>query len=240
MYYMINKSKILIIAATLCTFSAHGEDSKSRYYMGVSGGVSIPLKSKFQIKDEGDVADTKVKKSFMGTVNFGYRVAEGTAIEFAVDFKPKYPMAIISDPAATTGPIKTKATATIYMVNFVYDLAKTGNLQPYFVAGLGLADIRVKPGVTYIKPESVGGKTDFVALRLKKNNRIAIAFQMGVGAKYPINDVISFDMALKLQGITNVKLKYDKFSTKTETLKSKSTKQHLGVGEIVAGLIINF
>jgi opacity protein-like surface antigen len=173
----------------------------------------------------------------MGTVNFGYRIADGTAIEFAVDFKPKYPMTIIADKDATAGPMKTKANAKIYMINVVYDFAKFGELQPYFTAGLGIADIRIKPGVIYFNA-SYGEAS---ALVLEKNNRIALAFQMGVGAKYPITEAVSFDTALKLQGITNVKLKYQKRAKVTPfDMKHKSTKQHLGVAEAVAGFVFNF
>jgi opacity protein-like surface antigen len=122
------------------------------------------------------------------------------------------------------------------MINIVYDLAKFAKLQPYFVAGLGVADVRVRPGVSFIK----GTNNSIASLRLKKNNRVAMAFQAGVGAKYPITENLFFDTALKIQGITNVKLKYEKFSRAAGKIKFNSTKQHLGVAEIVAGLSLNF
>lgn len=232
---MINKSRALIIAATFLSLTSYSDDQPaSKYYLGFSGGLSIPLKTKFEIKDEGDIADVKVEKSYMGTVNFGYRIAEGAAIEFAVDFKPKYPMTIIID--GTSGPAKTKAIATIFLINFVYDLAKFHQLQPYFVAGVGIADIKVKPAASFF-PAPYNTQEAFV---LKNNHRTTLAFQIGLGAKYPITDAVQLDVAMKLQGITNVKLQYQKFSKTEGKLKDKSTKQHLGVGEVVAGLTFNF
>jgi opacity protein-like surface antigen len=235
---MINKSKLLIIAATIAAFSAKADNHESSYYVGLSGGVSLPLKSKFVLKDEDGEADTRIKKSFMGTVNFGYGIAEGTAIELSVDFKPKYPMSISVDPDKTTGPVKTKATATIFMINVVYDLAKAGLWQPYFVAGLGVADVKLKSGKTFVKSDPTNP-----AYILENNHRRALAFQLGVGAKYPITEVIQFDVGLKLQGITNVKLKYQTLYKDLKDypkLKHKSTKQHLGVAEAVAGFVFNF
>ena len=128
--------------------------------------------------------------------------------------------------------LDTKAVANIYMLSVVYDFAKVGELTPYFVAGIGLGDIRIKGGSV--------NSGDLKVFELNKAHRTALAFQLGIGGHYPLNDFIALDVATKIQGITNVKMKYKKFDTVTGQLKNKSTKQHLGVAELVAGFVFKF
>jgi opacity protein-like surface antigen len=229
---MQNKLKLLL---TICTALAITESAyaQNNYYLGFSGGVSIPLQSTFKIagKDEATNTDTKmpvkIKKSAMSTITFGYQIAEGTAVEFAADFKFKYPMKLVFPESL--GAINTKATAAIYMVNVVYDLAKQGEVTPYFMAGLGLADVKLK---------SNNEKAQVFVL--EKNHRKAMAFQIGLGARYPLNESLELDFAAKIQGISKIRLRYQKLNTKTGVMDNKSTKQALAVAELVGGLRVRF
>jgi opacity protein-like surface antigen len=238
----MKKIALLLIAGTSVLSASLSHAEESNMYLGISGGLSLPLKSSFKIKGKDErtgqtqTIESKIKKSYMGTVDFGYRIAEGVAIEFSVDFKPKYPMKV--NLPNNYGSAKTKASANIYMINFVYDFAKLGDMTPYFTAGVGLADVNLKS--TSVTSAALGGATIF---KLEKNRRKALAYQLGLGMQYPITDAISFDAAVKFQAITNVKIKYKKLNTANTTtlaLVDKSTKQHLGVGEVVAGLVFNF
>jgi hypothetical protein len=235
------KKKLLLLAtaAMFSTSLTYAEDVDSKYYLGISGGTSIPLKSKFKIKgkdeltDQDKETDAKLKSSYMTTVSLGYKIAEGSAIEISTDFKPKYDLTI--ELYDNLGSSKTKAMVNIYTINFVYDFANYGNATPYFIAGLGLADVRVKP--TTITSSLLRGAEIF---KLNKNHRKALAYQFGLGIHHPITEVVALDVSAKLQAITNVKIKYQEFSMKQGKLVDKSTKQHLGVAELVGGLVFNF
>ena len=168
---------LLLLSATSISYNALAE---YRGYFGVSGGLSLPLKNKFSIKDDGQTFDTKVKKSNMATVALGYNLGDGVAIEFGVDFKPKYPMKVMLPNNLS---LDTKAVANIYMLSVVYDFAKVGELTPYFVAGIGLGDIRIKGGSV--------NSGDLKVFELNKAHRTALAFQLGIGDR--ISRQISFD-----------------------------------------------
>jgi opacity protein-like surface antigen len=221
---------VLFGAVAISASCSYADQKQSKYYVGISGGLSQPLKSSFKITDDGQSIVTKVKNSYMGTLSLGYKIDESTSVEFSVDFKPKYPMQLqLPDPL---GNLKTKARANIFVISVVHDLVKFGKLTPYFVAGAGVADINIKSD-----SKSLGG---LVMFELEKNHRRVWAYQFGVGMHYAVTDSIAFDLSAKIQAISNVKVRYKKFNQSTGALDRKSTKQHLGVGEIVAGLVFNF
>jgi opacity protein-like surface antigen len=230
---------ILLCSALLLSSALSYADEDNKFYIGISGGISTPLKDKFKVVAKDELTDqdktvtTGIKKSYMATVNLGYRIAKGSAVEFSIDIKPKFDMNVVLFD--NLGSSKTKASANVYMVNFVYDLLALKKLTPYFIAGIGIADIKLKPA-TITSPLN----QSITIFKLTKNHRKALAFQAGLGATYPISQTIKLDISAKIHAIKDVKIKYQKLDTLKMQVVDKSTKQHLGMFELTAGLVFNF
>jgi opacity protein-like surface antigen len=124
------------------------------------------------------------------------------------------------------------------MINFVHDLLTLQNFTPYFSAGIGLADIKLKQ--TAINDKTFKNLTIF---KIFKTHSKALAFQAGLGVTYPISQTIALDVSAKIHAIKDVKINYQKFDKnkgKQGEQVDKSTKQHLGMLDVTAGLIFNF
>jgi hypothetical protein len=234
----LKTSSILLLCSIFLLFntSAYSHKQNSEFYIGISGGISLPLKDKFQIiqKDKGGkekTVTTSIKKSYMTTISLGHSIAKGSAIEFAVDIKPKFNMnvALFDD----LGSNKTQASANVYMINFVYDLLDLQNFTPYFSAGIGLADIRLKQMTINHKDNP-----NTAIFKIAKNHHKTLAFQAGLGVTHPISQAIELDISAKIHAIKSIKIKYQKMDE--GQFINQSTKQHLGMLDVTAGLIFSF
>jgi opacity protein-like surface antigen len=244
----ITKKGNILLYSVLCSVflisnlpaKAYSSDARqeSKFYIGVSGGISLPLKDRFKITEKqlniDKTVTSGIKKSYLATFSAGYKIAKGSAIEFAIDIKPKFDMHVVLFD--NLGSSKTKACANVYMINFVHDLLTLQNFTPYFSAGIGLADIK-------LKQTAINAKTDpnMTIFKISKNHRKTLAFQAGLGVTYPISQTIALDVSAKIHAIKNVKINYQKFDPANPSkLIDKSTKQHLGMLDVTAGLIFNF
>lgn len=229
LYIKAIKSIILILFLLISNVSC-ARDEDLTYYLGLYGGASLPLKHHFMISYKDKNTDqiqnikTDIAKSYMFSVSVGHKISEGSSLEFSFDWKPQYPMSI--NLGGQT--LDTNALAYIGMIDFIYDLANIANIKPYFLVGTGVANVR-------ITEQSIEN-----TFTLNKNNKFALAFQFGLGARYKINNQISFDLATRLQGISNVAIKYQTTNTSTGALDTHTTKQHLAVVELMLGFIFDF
>ena len=228
-------------AYSLPTFasSPYANDGEDKFYIGISGGISLPLKDRFKITEKEPLTNiaktvtSGIKKSYLATFSAGYKIAKGSAIEFAIDIKPKFDMHVVLFD--DLGSSKTKARANVYMINFVHDLLTLQNFTPYFSAGIGLADIKLKQ--TAINDKQY---TNLTIFKIFKTHSKALAFQAGLGVTYPISQTIALDVSAKIHAIKDVKINYQKFDPKQQKTVDKSTKQHLGMLDVTAGLKFNF
>ena len=198
---------VFLISSLPAKADSSEASQESKFYIGVSGGISLPLKDRFKITEKQQVTNidktvtSGIKKSYLATFSAGYKIAKGSAIEFAIDIKPKFDMHVVLFD--DLGSSKTKACANVYMINFVHDLLTLQNFTPYFSAGIGLADIKLKQ--TAVNAKSNPSMTIF---KISKNHRKTLAFQAGLGVTYPISQTIALDVSAKIHAIKDVKINY--------------------------------
>ena len=213
-------------------------EHEKRFYINALGGISIPLQSHFDIKSKDAATNTQKKmvvnmsKSKMATIECGYKIDYDTSIGLSVDLKPHYKMKI--DMPDKAGSFHSKANIQNYMLAFNYNMKKIGDkLQPYFIVGLGISNIKVKP--SHFTDVASGIR----AIDIPSQHISAFAWQAGIGASFPFNDTISLVANAKIQMAHNVNIKYKKFDTTKLKLVNEKTSQTFGVGELTLGLQLN-
>jgi opacity protein-like surface antigen len=225
-----------LITLLLVYNNSHAMYNDLNYYVSIYGGLSWPLKNHFTIQSLDEASnlsqDIKVdiEKSYMLSASLGHKISEGSALEFSFDWKPRYPMKI--NLPTNLGVLDTNALVYVGMINFVYDLAHSANVIPYFVVGTGVANIKIND-----KCLQNDGSTVFC---LTENNKFALAFQFGLGFRYKISNQVSFDIATMLQGISKIKIKYQTFNISTNNLDNNTTEQHLAVAKLKLGFVFDF
>ncbi|MBP7190451.1 MAG: outer membrane beta-barrel protein [Rickettsiaceae bacterium] len=224
------KNKLAISAAILLSavFSQNAcassvNDDTGSFYIGVEGGMSAPVVSKFKKKIEGVNTTGTLKKSPMYGALMGYKFYPGMAIEFSWQRKPNYRLNIAVPDVQFTGGVATtkkfsgdvKVESQLFLVGIVYDLEKINNFTPYIGVEFGVANIKVKEKMYNTKLDVAGGglpagSNDLQAMKIKKSSTYSPAFQLSLGVSTPeIIPNVSLYATTRLQIIYEAKMKYN-------------------------------
>ncbi|MES2215172.1 MAG: hypothetical protein V4485_04030 [Pseudomonadota bacterium] len=217
---------------------------ENKFYVGIEGGASMPLKQKFDIKDKesGLKSKAKLSRSAMYGAIVGYKFYPEMAFELAFQRKPLY-KAKVTTPATTyqapgitlavpSASNTVKITSDIYMAGITYNLAQVGALTPYIGFDAGVARVKAKGASIKAPIATPVGVVIREVMEIKKTSCTAPAWQLTLGAS--TQDLIpntQLYMAARVQAIHNVKLKYSMDGGNTKTFKKT-----LGVGEVVLGM----
>lgn len=223
--------------------------ASQNFYVGVSGGLSRPLKSSFKVKAGDSEYKVPLSNSFMFTLEGGYQFSEGMDLNGSIDFKPNYKMKVkipdFTDGGNTIklGEVSTKVKANVFMLGVRYKLQHLVDFcSPYVIGGMGVAKLKIKDAKKEIPtlPAPLNALSGQTAFALKNNNPTSFAWQAGLGLGIPVHESVSFDISAKLQVVHDIKINFEYFDTKSNSVKKESAKRTLGVAEIQGGLIFRF
>ncbi len=105
-----------------------------------------------------------------------------------------------------------------------------------------MAKISVKPTISYLPTDFLGvGSGNIAYFKIKKNNQNCFAWQAGLGFSNDITDKLAIDFGVKMQVVNNIKVKYQKLNSNTNSFEEVSPiKKTIGVGEFAMGLTYKF
>lgn len=226
-------------------------NAADRYvYLGTEFGLSDPIVKSFKHKD----SDTKIrlKKSHMYGGKLGYSFYPNMMVEISGTHQPKYRLAYrLPEVPLFPGflipetPGVTRVSANVFTLNFIYELEKITSfgIKPYAIFGAGVAQISVKPTISYWKPPAfLGMGTDNVAIfKIKRSTQNCFAWQAGIGLSKDITSNFAVDFAAKMQVVNDIRIKYQTLDTATRSFdEAKPIKKTIGVGEFTVGLTYKF
>ena len=167
--------------------------------------------------------DSKVEDGLLGGLGLGYAFDNGFRLEVAAtgrkgDLDPQDGTnAVGTPPVFIPADIVTPTETIIFsqhedgelssidvMVNAIYDFNRDGRLQPYFGAGLGVAqvDARVRNiAATYVGPSGPGNSIGANGFNDKET---ALAIQGMAGFGYGLTEKLTFDLGLRAMSVQDL------------------------------------
>ena len=191
----------IVAAASMLASSAFARTDA--WYVSAHGGADFGTKSKVK---EGDFngSEAKYKTGFnVGAAvghsfdDFRFELELGYKNLKAKGFKEIKAGAFDHDTTNVSGSLSIYSL----MGNVFYDLPVMDQVDLYFGAGLGMANVRAD-----MKDKTTGGKID--------GNANVFAYQLMAGPAYKINDQWTVSLGYRFFGYTNPKLKVAGAKTK--------------------------
>lgn len=192
----------IVAAASMLASSAFARTDA--WYVSAHGGADFGTKSKVK---EGDFngSEAKYKTGFNVGAAVGHSF-DDFRFELELGYKnlkAKETKLVSAAPAATTIVTNVSGGLSIFSImgNVYYDLPVMDQVDLYFGAGLGMANVRAD-----MKDKTTGGKID--------GNANVFAYQLMAGPAYKINDQWTVSLGYRFFGYTNPKLKVAGAKTK--------------------------
>jgi opacity protein-like surface antigen len=212
----------------------------SKFYVGIEGGYSKPLKNKFKHIETGSIGNLTGSKVYEGKV--GYRFHENVAIELSYAYRPDYTLKLdIPDQDLyknmhSSGKVKSQAI----MANLVYFAQPETRTTPYFLVGIGYARVTPEKTTIYGDVPVLGVKEKEVG-NVIKNRTERISYRLGAGVDFAMSDNLALTFGGKIEIVNNIRLntRFINIITRQE-VERKSIKKTIGIGELTAGLKFSF
>jgi opacity protein-like surface antigen len=211
-----------------------------KFYVGIEGGYSKPLKKKFKHIESGSIGNLTGSKVYEGKV--GYRFHENVAVELSYAYRPDYTLKLdIPDQDLyknmhSSGKVKSYAI----MANLVYFAQSETRTTPYFLAGLGYARVTPEKATIYgdipaynISKKEVGN--------VMKHKTERIAYRLGAGVDVAMSNNLALTFGGKVEIVNNIRLNTRFINIMTgQEVERKSIKKTIGIAELTAGLKLSF
>lgn len=185
-------------------------------YVGVTAGASIPADGTF--KDVGGNVDVKYDAGYAIGVSAGYTF-NALRVEGEIGYK-----SADTSKVFVTSSVDYESTISnlSFMANAFYDIKTpyTFGIVPYVGAGIGVSIL-----------ETTDGIMNDTIRTIKKSNDTVFAYQVAVGAGYPVTKNITMDIGYRYFATTEATLK-----TSVATTDKISFESH----NILAGIRYNF
>ncbi|NDB82099.1 MAG: hypothetical protein EB127_05060 [Alphaproteobacteria bacterium] len=255
-----------LLAATLTSSQTFANDCKicseedfKRFYIGGFGGYSKTAANSFKDKDTGATFHMKEPSPTFGAI-VGYKITPDIMVEFSYEQKTKYPVTLTLAEKDGGDKLSSRASASTYMINFVYNLNDYNGFQPFVKLGAGTEQIRLKEATIPHEISLPHGLPSVRAPKLKtaRYTSNCLALELGVGVSKKITEDFSVNLSGNLHIARNAKMKaYTINEGKTTASIAaaigsrqqpnashvvydlKTIKQTFGVGEITIGFTYN-
>lgn len=236
----------LVLGCSLIATNSYSNEPNKFVYLGVEGGVSIPVVNKFEHKASRIKIRLKNSSQYGGKV--GYSFYPQMALELSGTHHPKYKLHYLIPAAEKTLKIpgKTDVTSDIYMLSIAYKFQTDGGVTPFVILGGGIAQMHVKAASSsttgYYNSQTiamVGGNTNLLpnqpVLIVHKTKTNCLAWQAGVGVSTALSENFSIDLSAKLQVANNIKINYHGYNKQTGNLDKGQIKQTVAIGVLGIG-----
>jgi opacity protein-like surface antigen len=236
-FSLIALSTIGLASTSLATDAS---TDRPKFYIGIEGGYSKPLKEKFKHLQSGSVGNLTGSKVYEGKV--GYRFHENMAVELSYSHRPDYTLKLnIPDQSFYQNMYSNdKVKSYAIMANLVYFLQSETMTTPYFLVGVGYARVTPEKATIFGDIPSLGMKEREVG-NIMKHRTERLAYKIGAGVDIAMANNLALTIGGKLEIVNNVRLntRFIDIITKQEVARN-SIKQTIGVGELTAGLKFSF
>jgi opacity protein-like surface antigen len=186
--------------ASLCTlfFAVSASAGDKGLYIEANGGVTITGDSKYQ--DNGPSLTATFDNGYALGVAVGYDFGNNVRAEGEVAYKRADTNKMEGFGASV--PFSSTVSNVAYMMNGFYDIKTpyTFGIVPYVGAGIGVAYVMTDNGYS----GSMSGRT-FKAV--SDSGDTAFAYQVAVGAAYPVAKNIMIDLGYRYFATTDVTFK---------------------------------
>ena len=250
---------VAISTSAIADCGCSDNNARHKFYIGGEGGISAPVKRKFEEKlsvDKSLKCKGNLSNSSMYGVLMGYRFYEGMALEGAFQRKPLYKLRVTTPqvmltnvpiaqvpglvlPSVTvpSGQSTVKVGSDLYLLGLVYDLQGFGSATPYVGIDAGIARIKNTAADIYSNVTVLGVTTATKVMRINKGSCTSpvLQFNLGVTSK-EILPRVQLYAAARFQVIKDIKLKYQTINPSTNVITPGKFKKTLGIGEVVVGL----
>lgn len=172
----MKSSMCKVLAAVAALAVAPLAASAEPFYVGASGGVSIPRdsdleSSAFNVEAQQDIG-------WLGLINFGYEYGHGLRTELEFGYR-KSDLDTIGGVGAS-GDV----SALSGMLNLIYDLDVSWPIMPYIGAGIGAARVKAN-GASPVSTTSID------------DNDTGLAYQIMAGIEYAVTDQLMLNMGYR-------------------------------------------
>ncbi len=206
----------LTLASILALAFAVPAFAESGPYLGVTAGITVPADGTF--KDAGGNVDIKYDAGYALGMSGGYSF-DALRVEGEIGYK-----AADTRKAFTISSFSYKSTVSnlSFMANAFYDIKTpyTFGIVPYLGGGIGLSILGTTDGILNNTIRTMHRSDDAV-----------FAYQVAVGAGYPVTKKLTLDLGYRYFGTTEATL-----NTSVNTTDKLSFASH----NVLAGLRYNF
>jgi opacity protein-like surface antigen len=193
---------VAVLGFTLCVTSAQAESPVSGFkpYVSVFAGASMAseLKTSQLISSSNYNLTLPINNGYLLGGAIGVKLTDNVRIEVEfsrAQFTAKGLAVASGSSGSTSATAAGKVNANYLLGNIWLDVPNETSLTPYVGGGLGLgwvdSDVLFFGG-----PAGLGG-----------NAKTGMAYQLGAGIKYNLNDSIAFDLGYRFKNI--IKFEFD-------------------------------
>ncbi len=200
------------------TFCSKDSDADGRFfYIGLDGGLSMPLRNHFRQLNKalGKSVKVNMKRTKKYTAKIGYSFYPQMFLEFAYTHQPRYKLSyLLPVPLNSSGskilptPGRTNVKVQLHMLSLIYNFEPINKWTPFVMIGGGMAKVKVKESLT-CKPG-----TDHLVFRVHKKKMNCFATQGGIGLARDITDNFRLEAMAKIQIVTRAKIDFSQADPK--------------------------
>jgi hypothetical protein len=220
--------KILLLPLLLLNSNVILADPK--IHIGGGGGYSSPAVSSFIDKDTDSKITLKGSKYYHGRI--GYEFAPGMHIELDNGRHPDYELDV--ELPNDGGKATAKASYCDIHTNIIYDFNPLGNVTPFFLFGLGAANLDLDAMI--IKHEAA----NLELFKSDKQKNWFKSWNAALGINIALGAHIDFEITGKFLVIHDVTVDYKKFDTKEKKIIDGKIEKTIANWQFGAGLKIKF
>jgi opacity protein-like surface antigen len=178
------KRTLLVSVLAMSAVSAYAYDIPSDYYLRVDAARDMTTKiagvDQYLKSSSMGYAQAKAKKNMGFQVGIGMYLPDHLRVDVTAGMG-NYKMVGSKNAVASIGNASIKAKSTHAMLSGYYDILDIKGLVPYIMAGAGYSKNKLSTAMT----------------TLKIKNKSGVAWQIGCGAAYHIDDKIAVELGYR-------------------------------------------
>jgi opacity protein-like surface antigen len=243
-----------LVATTVCysvlassSFAAEMSSDDKKIYFGIEGGYSVAAKHKFKEKTDDGIVIGKLKGTEVFEGKIGYKFYPGFSVEFAYGLRPKYKLNIwlpdkpnaIAPGVGTSNTISTTHVKShTAMLNLIYEAQSEKKYRPYFLFGVGYANVTPKRSPIFADITAAGISHKQIG-SVKKFTSQRLGWRVGAGVILDVTPNVALVGGAKLEVINNIGLHTEYYDGNGKVNKLASLKKTIGVVDFTIGTRIS-
>ena len=247
---IFNKLTATLLCSTALvtsSYAAQGSSDDHKFYFGIDGGYSAPPPGKHKFEEKTDLGTVigKLQGTEVYEGKIGYKIYPNLGLEIAYAYRPKYKLGIALPDQPTKFGVhggltnttsKTNVASHTVMLNLMYEAQSEKAYRPYFLFGIGYANVTAKVAPINgtvplnVAQGSFNGNTRPTIGNIKHFVSHRLGWRVGTGMIYDVNEHFAITGGVKLEVINKIGL-HTQYTDGTQ----KSLKKTIGVVDLTIG-----